>query len=283
MIVRLLCTVAFLVFVPIVASAQIVGMNDPEETPTMTEHREPEAEVDPDVASPGTGVRLAPLSIEGTGFADGVPAAGFAQVIPAAPTIVSKATNVSLGRSFGYSSQLVSTRRMPVNSQFGWRRDPVTGSGRMHTGVDLACRYGQTVGASMGGVVYWAARRGGYGNLVVVDHGRGITTFYAHLSSLQVVPGQRIVAGQIVGLVGSTGRSTGPHLHYEVRARGCPVNPSSTLAIDGHRIYADGRLVDGPAIEGGDEVVATMTKSNGRPAVPEPPLFSNGDTLSNAP
>ena len=282
MIVRLLFVLAFLAIVPSVASAQI-GTDDSEETPTMVEHREPPADPETDVATPGSNVRLAPLSLEGIGFADGVPADGYAQVIPAAPTIVSKSTNVSLGRAYGYSSRVVSTGRMPVNSTFGWRRDPVTGSGRMHTGIDLDCRYGQSVGASMGGVVYWAARRGGYGNLVVVDHGKGITTFYAHLSSILVVPGQRVVAGQSVGLVGSTGRSTGPHLHYEVRARGCPVNPSSTLAIDGHRIYADGKLVEGPAIEGGDEVVVTMTRNNSRPALPEPPLFQNGDTLSNAP
>lgn len=282
MLVRLFTALVFCLIVPAVASAQS-GADDPGETPTMFEHREPTVEPTPDVATPGGGVRLAPLSLDGTGLADGVPAAGYAQVIPQAPSIVAKTTNLPLGRAYGYSAQLVSTKRLPINSHFGWRRDPMSGSGRMHTGVDLACRYGQTVGASMGGTVYWAARRGGYGNLVVVDHGRGITTFYAHLSAIHVTPGQRVVAGQAVGLVGSSGRSTGPHLHYEVRARGCPVNPSSTLAIDGNRIYADGRLVDGPAIEGGDEVVATRSRKDNRPAVAEPPLFANGDTLSNAP
>ncbi len=282
MIVRLLFVVAFLALVPAVASAQD-GMDDSGETPTMVEHRERPVDPDPEDATPGSGVRLAPLSIDGVGLADVMPVDGLAQVIPAAPSIVAKSSNVSLGRAYGYSSRVASTGRMPINSNFGWRRDPVTGSGRMHTGVDIDCRHGQTVGASMGGVVYWAARRGGYGNLVVVDHGKGITTFYAHLSSIQVVPGQRVVAGQTVGLVGSTGRSTGPHLHYEVRARGCPVNPRSTIAIDGDRIYADGKLVDGPAIEGGDEVADSMTRNNSRPAPPEPPLFQNGDTLSNAP
>lgn len=282
MIVRFLIAVAFLVFIPAVVSAQD-GDDDSGEVPSMNEHREPVVEDVPDSANSGSGLRLAPLSLEGSAFADGIPIDGFAQVIPSAPSIVSKATNMPLGRAYGYSAKVVSTSRMKINSNFGWRRDPMTGSGRMHTGVDLACRYGESVGASMGGVVYWAARRGGYGNLVVVDHGRGITTFYAHLSLIQVVPGQRIVAGQTVGLVGTSGRSTGPHLHYEVRARGCPVNPTATLAIDGQRIYADGRLVDGPAIEGGDEVPTMKARKDAKPPIPEPPLFQNGDTLSNAP
>lgn len=281
-IVRLLFVVAFLALVPAVASAQ-GGPDEAEDIPTMVEYRELPPNPEPELAAPAAGVRLAPLSLDSVGLVDAMPADGLAQVIPLPPSIVAKTTNVSLGRAYGYSSRVVSTGRMPVNSNFGWRRDPITGSGRMHTGVDIDCRYGQTVGAAMGGVVYWAARRGGYGNLVVVDHGKGITTFYGHLSSISVVPGQRVVAGQTVGLVGSTGRSTGPHLHYEVRARGCPVNPKSTISIDGDRIYADGKLVDGPAIEGGDEVVATMTRNNSRPEPPEPPLFQNGDTLSNAP
>lgn len=282
--VRLLFVLGFLALAPAVASAQIgMAEDESDETPTMSEYRELPAEVDLPDAAPGSSVRLAPLSLDSIGLADGVPAGGLAQVIPLPPSIVSKATNMSVGRSYGYSSRVVSTGRMPLNSNFGWRRDPFTGSSRMHTGVDIDCRFGQSVGASMGGVVYWASRRGGYGNLVVVDHGKGITTFYAHLSSIQVVPGQWVVAGQTVGLVGSSGRSTGPHLHYEVRARGCPVNPKSTIAVDGDRIYADGRLVDGPAIEGGDEVVASMTRKGAAPAPAEPPLFQNGDTLSNAP
>lgn len=282
MIVRLLFAVAILAVIPVVAFAQD-GSDDFEDVPTMSLHLERPVQPEPEDTTTGSAVRLAPLSIDGVGIAEGVPADGYAQVIPLPPVIVSKATNMPLGRAYGYSSRVVSTGRMPINSKFGWRRDPVSGGGRMHTGVDIDCRYGQTVGASMGGVVYWAARRGGYGNLVVVDHGKGITTFYAHLSAIHVVAGQRVVAGQTLGLVGSTGRSTGPHLHYEVRARGCPVNPTSTLAVDGNRIYADGKLVDGPAIEGGDEVVATMARNNSKPAPPEPPLFQNGDTLSNAP
>ena len=281
MIVRLLFAVAVLAVIPVVALAQD-GSDEIEDVPTMSLHLERPVQPEPEDATTGPGVRLAPLSIDGVGISEGVPADGYAQIIPLPPSIVSKATNMPLGRAYGYSSRVASTGRMPINSNFGWRRDPVSGGGRMHTGVDIDCRHGQTVGASMGGVVYWAARRGGYGNLVVVDHGRGVTTFYAHLSAIHVVAGQRVVAGQTLGLVGSTGRSTGPHLHYEVRARGCPVNPTSTLAIDGNRIYADGKLVDGPAIEGGDEVVATMAKNNSKPAPPEPPLFQNGDTLSNA-
>lgn len=285
MISRLILAAGLLAIFPVAVYAQdgASDAGDDGETISWTEHRERPPDPEPEAVPGSSRVLLAPISMDGVDLGDVVPANGYAQVIPPAPTIVARATNAPIGRAFGYSSKLVSTGRLPINSGFGWRRDPISGAGRMHTGVDIDSRYGQSVGAAMGGTVYWAARRGGYGNLVVIDHGQGITTFYAHLSAISVTPGQRVAAGQTVGLVGSTGHSTGPHLHYEVRARGCPVNPASVLAIDGRRIYSDGKLVDGPAIEGGDEAVPTLAGAKGgaapRPA--EPPLFANGDTLSN--
>src|SRR5262249_49790470 len=145
---------------------------------------------------------------------------------------------------------------LQVNSGFGIRRDPFTGAARMHTGVDLKATFGQSVGAALGGRIIYASYRGGYGNLVIVDHGPGSATMYGHLSSIAVAVGQRVVVGQTVGYVGSTGRSTGPHLHYEVRARGHALDPSSVITFKGASIYANGRLVDGTTEEGGDEEVA---------------------------
>ncbi len=95
----------------------------------------------------------------------------------------------------------------------------------MHSGVDLAAPAGSPVYATASGVVSFANWNGGYGQLVVVDHGNQIQTRFAHLSRLLVAPGQRVSKGQVVGLVGSTGRSTGPHLHYEIRQAGRAVNP----------------------------------------------------------
>ncbi len=120
----------------------------------------------------------------------------------------------------------------------------------MHTGVDLRASYGESVGVSMSGTVWFAGERSGYGNLVVVDHGSGISTFYAHLSKIVVSVGEKVDAGQLIGYVGSTGHSTGPHLHYEVRANGRAVDPSSSLALAGDELIVNGESV-GLASTGG--------------------------------
>lgn len=117
--------------------------------------------------------------------------------------------------------------RMPLTSGFGPRIDPILGTMRMHSGLDLAAPRGTPVPASGAGVVWAAGWMGGYGNGVVVNHGNGIETRYGHLSSIAVTRGQHVAKGEILGLVGSTGRSTGNHLHYEVRQAGRPVNPAS--------------------------------------------------------
>lgn len=110
-----------------------------------------------------------------------------------------------------------------VNSAFGSR------SGRMHQGIDIGGGYGNPVKASAGGVVTMADWSGGYGKLVEISHGSGIVTKYAHLSSIEVTVGQSVERGQLIGLIGSTGNSTGPHLHFEVLLNGQPQNPSSFL------------------------------------------------------
>ncbi|HVB89580.1 MAG TPA: M23 family metallopeptidase [Beijerinckiaceae bacterium] len=112
-----------------------------------------------------------------------------------------------------------------TTSPFGVRLDPFLGRLAMHTGNDFRGAIGTKVMATAAGRVAAAGYDGGYGNRVVVDHGHGLSTLYAHLSAIDVVKGQKITAGQTVGLLGSTGRSTGPHLHYEVRIDGRPVDP----------------------------------------------------------
>lgn len=122
----------------------------------------------------------------------------------------------------------------PVNgvlrSSFGGRSDPFSGEGSFHTGVDLEAARGTPVHVTADGVITNAGWNSGYGKLVIVDHGNGIETYYAHLSQFLVVPGEEVERGQVIGLSGSTGHSTGPHIHYEVRLHGTPVNPYKYLA-----------------------------------------------------
>ncbi|MGC8793848.1 MAG: M23 family metallopeptidase [Bryobacteraceae bacterium] len=112
-----------------------------------------------------------------------------------------------------------------LQGSFGMRIDPFSGEGSFHRGVDIGAPYGSPVRATADGVVVQAGYMSGYGRLVVVDHGNGMQTWYAHLSRISVIPGQEVRRGEIIGGVGSSGRVTAPHLHYEVRIAGNPVNP----------------------------------------------------------
>jgi len=116
-----------------------------------------------------------------------------------------------------------------VSSGYGERTDPIDGSQKFHTGIDVAAQEGSAILAAAGGVVRAAGRRGGYGNAVELDNGRGITTLYGHASALNVKPGQHVSAGEPIALVGHTGRATGSHLHFEVRKDGKPIDPQSAL------------------------------------------------------
>jgi septal ring factor EnvC (AmiA/AmiB activator) len=112
-----------------------------------------------------------------------------------------------------------------ITDSFGERLDPFSGEGAFHTGVDVSAEYGAPVHATADGLVTIADTHMGYGRLVVVDHGFGITTFYAHLSAYAVAAGTHVRRGEVIGYAGISGRSTGPHVHYEVRVNNAPVNP----------------------------------------------------------
>lgn len=116
-----------------------------------------------------------------------------------------------------------------VSSPFGYRRDPFLGRPALHPGVDLVQAYGAEIFSTAAGRVVHAGPLGGYGNMVEVDHGNGLATRYGHMSEVLVTEGQEVKAGAVLGRIGSTGRSTGPHLHYEVRVNGEPVDPERFL------------------------------------------------------
>ncbi len=119
----------------------------------------------------------------------------------------------------------------PVTGSFGERIDPFNGEGAFHTGVDISTAYGQSVIAPADGVVVFAGENGGYGRLLILEHGHGISTRYGHLAGFATAVGQDVRRGDIIGYVGRSGRSTGPHLHYEVRINDVPVNPHKYMRI----------------------------------------------------
>jgi murein DD-endopeptidase MepM/ murein hydrolase activator NlpD len=119
-------------------------------------------------------------------------------------------------------------------SPFGERTDPINGANDFHPGLDLGAPAGAPVHAAGGGRVVRASEAGTYGNLVIIDHGNGLETRYAHLQGFAVHVGDVVTPGQLVGQVGATGRVTGPHLHFEVRRDGQPVDPAGELSNIGH-------------------------------------------------
>ena len=131
-----------------------------------------------------------------------------------------------------------------LRSSFGGRSDPFSGEGTFHTGIDLQAATGTPVHVTGDGVIESAGWSGRYGKLVVVDHGNGLETYYAHLSEMMVLPGQEVRRGQVIALSGGTGHVTGPHVHYEVRLSGTPVNP--------YRFMTKASTVQGPAVTHSD-------------------------------
>ena len=117
-----------------------------------------------------------------------------------------------------------------ITASFGERSDPFnSGEGEFHTGVDIAAPAGVAIHATGDGIVHSAQAENGYGNAVVIDHGYGFQTLYGHMASFTVTAGQHVEKGQVIGYVGVTGRTTGPHVHYEIRINNTPVNPHKYL------------------------------------------------------
>jgi murein DD-endopeptidase MepM/ murein hydrolase activator NlpD len=145
--------------------------------------------------------------------------------------------SANLSRLSRRSSPLFQSESLPsawpvdgrLMSYFGRRSDPFSGEGAFHTGVDISAPTGTPVRATADGTVVTSEWAGQYGRMVIIDHGGGIQTYYAHMSRLDVIAGQWVRRGEVVGKSGSTGRATGAHVHYEVRRRGTPVNPSQFL------------------------------------------------------
>jgi murein DD-endopeptidase MepM/ murein hydrolase activator NlpD len=153
-------------------------------------------------------------SVNGFALASGASAAVRTGITPAA------------GGTAGFALDDI-TAAAPISSRFGWREDPLTGVPRFHQGVDIAVAYGHDVKAAAEGTVAFAGVQNGYGQTVVIDHADGRQTRYAHLSEPLVHAGDVVSEGQIVGKSGNSGRSTGPHLHFEVLVDGHPVDPTS--------------------------------------------------------
>lgn len=128
-----------------------------------------------------------------------------------------------------------------ITSRFGERLDPFGGEGEFHRGLDIASHYGDDVRAAADGVVTWVGTREGYGRVVIIDHGFGITTWYAHLSSYDTQEGIRVKRGDVIAQEGDSGRATAPHLHFEVRMNNAPVNPWQYL----HKVDTAGTVSGG--------------------------------------
>ena len=142
---------------------------------------------------------------------------------------LSLARMASLERGLDQIPQYMPADIGSISSGFGYRRDPFTGRAAMHSGLDFRAPTGSPIVAAAAGRVSFVGRKSGYGNVVEIDHGAGMITRYAHMSRFRTQVGQEVAAGDLIGAIGSTGRSTGPHLHFEVRINDRAVNPRPFL------------------------------------------------------
>ena len=135
-----------------------------------------------------------------------------------------------------------------ISSGFGYRSDPFNGSAAFHAGLDFKGPIGAPIYAAASGVVSFAGVRSGYGNCIEVDHGNGLMTRYAHMSAFRAAIGQPVAAGDLIGAIGNSGRSTGPHLHFEVRINDRPVNPRPFLEASSH-VSQENHSVSAPGVQ----------------------------------
>lgn len=147
---------------------------------------------------------------------------------------VSLARMEALERGLAGIPQVLPASLEFISSGFGYRADPFTGAGAFHAGLDFKGPYGAPIYAAAAGTVSFAGVRQGYGNCIEIDHGNGLMTRYAHMSAFRAQLGQSVAAGDAIGAIGSTGRSTGPHLHFEVRLNDRPLNPRPFLEAASH-------------------------------------------------
>ena len=163
------------------------------------------------------------------------------------------------------------------SSGFGWRDDPFRHRAKFHSGTDFRGKHGTPVLAAADGVVTFARRQGGYGNIIYVDHGGGVITRYAHLQRFHVKPDDVVLAGQRIGAMGSTGRTTGPHLHFEVRLDGRAVDPVMAMSIArlGRAMPIAGKVA---ALALAPAQQSERTSAHDPPRRPRPPAATKPDS-----
>jgi murein DD-endopeptidase MepM/ murein hydrolase activator NlpD len=176
------------------------------------------------VAAPATRVLLGRLGLDASRFAS-----HGAQGGPFVPAEEATAVAGSTAVALAALPTFLPVREVRQSSGFGHRADPFNHRGAQHQGIDMMGKHGEPIYATGSGIVTTAGRMAGYGNMVEISHGTGVDTRYAHMARLLVKPGERVRQGQVIGHMGSTGRSTGTHLHYEVRVDGRPVDPQPFL------------------------------------------------------
>ncbi|HEU4389523.1 MAG TPA: M23 family metallopeptidase [Blastocatellia bacterium] len=226
--------VGLFVLFPISLAAQErkVEKSPPAQVPDIKQAVAPDVKVDKtaDKASPAT-------AVSDPKPADQVPV-DKPLLVPPAPLVVKTGESTiaipveALPSKRKYEERPVAMTEVIVGSRFGYRRDPFTRRSKFHSGLDIKAKLGDPIAASYPGIVKFAGWYSGYGNWVVVEHGGGITTHYAHLSGFVVEAGQKVSRGTLLGFAGSTGRATSPHLHYEVRIDGNPVDPLDPIPLD---------------------------------------------------
>jgi murein DD-endopeptidase MepM/ murein hydrolase activator NlpD len=165
---------------------------------------------------------------------EGVSDADFTRAYLGAAATLSQLNTLSAALSHVPLARPVPASNFDRTSGFGVRMDPFTGRYAFHPGIDFAGPWGSAVHATAAGKVVFAGRRGGYGNMVEIDHGFGIHTRYGHLSKIAVRAGMKVAKGAAIGRVGSTGRSTGPHVHYEVWYDNVVKNPNNFIEAGRH-------------------------------------------------